>query len=135
MSNVVELVEMVTGKLSTFASSDVVVGAPIELGKTTIVPLSRLSIGFGAGGGGGEGKAGAARTAKKRGGRGKGSVTGGGGGARVRPVGVAVITDAGVDIIPIPGPKGVIDRIFDLLPDLVDKVKGVVAKVEGDSKE
>jgi hypothetical protein len=39
------------GKMADVARSDVVVGEPIALGEVTVVPLSRVSVGFGAGGG------------------------------------------------------------------------------------
>jgi len=127
MQHVKELLELVTGKLETVAHSDTVVGEPIELGGVTLVPLTRISLGFGMGGGEGEGQGfgpGAhGRTRRAAGPQGKGIGGGTGGGAKVRPVGVAIFSADGVEILPIKDKKGLLDRLFDRVPELVDMVK------------
>ena len=52
MDHVIELMEEMMTTLTETAQSEVVVGEEIALGKATVVPLSRVSIGFGGGGGG-----------------------------------------------------------------------------------
>lgn len=138
MQHVKELLDLVTGKLEQVAHSDAVVGTPIELGKVTVVPLSRISLGFGAGGGEGEGEGfgpgahGPGKgKGKPKGGAGKGVGGGSGGGARVRPVGVAVISESGVEIFPIADKKGLLDRLFDKIPEVIEMVKQ--AQGEGES--
>ncbi len=127
MQHVKELLDLVLGKLETVADSNAVVGEPIELGGVTLVPLTRISLGFGLGGGEGEGQGfgpGAHAGKKQPGGaQGKGVGVGTGGGAKVRPVGVAIFSDDGVEILPIKDKKGLMDRLFDKIPDLVDMVK------------
>jgi len=119
----IELIELVAGKIEDSAKSDVVVGEAITLGGVTIVPLSRLSVGLMGGGGEGEGdipehkKRGGAHAMK---GRGKGSGAGAGIGARVRPVGVAIFGADGVEVVPIADKKGLIDKIFDKVPELIE---------------
>lgn len=129
MKHVQELVELVIAKLETVSKSDAVVGEPIELGEVTIVPLTRLSIGMGVGGGEGEGEGfgphghGREIRAAKAKSKGKGVGGGSGGGATLRPVGVAIFTKEGVEVLPIADKKGLIDRIFDRVPDLVEMVQ------------
>lgn len=127
MQHVKELLELVTGKLETVAQSDAVVGEPIEVGGVTLVPLTRISLGFGMGGGEGDGQGfgPGAHSGRKRavGPQGKGIGGGTGGGAKVRPVGVAIFSADGVEILPIKDKKGLLDRLFDKVPELVDMVK------------
>ncbi len=125
MQFLIELMELVAGKLENVTQSDVVVGEPIALGGLTLVPLSRLSVGLGGGGGEGEGET-PEPPSKRRGrrrGRGKGTGAGAGMGARVRPVGVAIFSDDGVEVLPIADKKGILDKIFDKVPEVIDMVK------------
>lgn len=135
MEHVNSLIDLVAGTVSDVARSDVVVGEPIELGDVTIVPLSRVSLGFGGGGGEGEGKGPKPRSRKGHGknvgarlearmelAEGRGSGGGAGGGGKVRPVGVIVFSSEGVSIEAIPDKKGVLDKLFDKVPQLVDMV-------------
>lgn len=132
MDGLIELIELVAGGLEDAAQSDVVVGEPIVVGGLTLVPLSRLSLGLGGGGGEGEGEIpDDPRRAKKhnfKSGRGKGTGAGAGFGARVRPVGVAIFSDDGVEVLPIADKKGIFDKIFDKVPEVIDMVKQAQAK-------
>ncbi|TNF30255.1 MAG: hypothetical protein EP329_14000 [Deltaproteobacteria bacterium] len=129
MEGLIELIELVAGGVEDAAKSDVVVGEPIALGGLTLVPLSRLSVGLGGGGGEGEGMIPDNPKAAKRGphgfksGSGKGSGGGAGFGARVRPVGIAIFSDDGVEVLPIADKKGILDKIFDKVPEVIDLVK------------
>ena len=133
MEHIKELMSVLTGELSNVAKSEVVVGDPIELGKVTVIPLSRISVGMGAGGGEGEGefrmevKAGAESKHRKgppwHHGKGKGRGGGSGGGAKVRPVGVIIFGPDGVEVQPIQAKKGLLDKIFDKVPDVIDLVE------------
>lgn len=120
MDHVKGLLELIEERLGPYSNSDIVVGTPIELGEATVVPLCRVSIGLGAGGGIGSGKCEGARRGKDRPGKGIGGGTGGG--ATLRPVAVAVFTEDDVEIVPIPNPKGKIDKLLDYIPDLVERI-------------
>lgn len=115
------LITQVSDKISDIAQSDVVIGEPIELGEITIVPLSRVSIGFGGGGGTAEGEG--PRRKGQRGGRGRGGGGASGGGGKVRPVGVIVFGPDGVEVQPIPDKKGLMDTLFDKVPGLIEKIR------------
>jgi uncharacterized spore protein YtfJ len=118
MVNISELIDDISGALFDSANSDVVVGQPIELGNATIVPLSRVSIGFGGAGGEGDQHFGCRKDSHC----GKGKGAGAGGGAKVRPVGVVVFTEDGVTVEKIPDRLSPIEKLFDKVPDFIDKV-------------
>ena len=119
MEQVLQMLDLVSAEAGQVANSDVVVGDPIEVGDTTVVPLCRVSLGFGAGGGQGEGEP----PKGKRHGSGRGTGGGGGGGGKVRPVGVIVLGPDGVEVHPIPDRRGIVDRVFDRVPEVIDLVK------------
>lgn len=127
MDFIIDLVKLVSGKLEEATNSDIVVGQPIDLGAVTIVPLSRLTVGLGVAGGAGEGemKGSGKSKGKWRGGRGKGVGGGSGMGAKVRPVGLAIFTDSGVEVLPISNKKGIIDRLLEKIPKIVEMVEDV----------
>ncbi len=123
MDAIHDLVSLVSDKVGEIAQSDIVIGDPIELGEVTVVPLSRVSVGFGSGGGSGEGEG--PRKKGKRHGRGKGAGGGGGGGGKIRPVGVIIFGPDGVEVQPIADKKGAIDKLLDQLPDFALRIKAV----------
>lgn len=122
-SNPHDLIGLVSDKLGAIAQSDVVIGDPIELGEITIMTLSRVSIGFGGGGGTGEAEPPRKKGRRRPGGRGTGS--GGGGGGKVRPVGVIIFGPDGVEVQPIADKKGLLDKLFDKVPALVEKLHDI----------
>jgi uncharacterized spore protein YtfJ len=50
MEHIQGMLELVTAELGAVAKSDVVLGKPLQIGGVTIVPISRVSVGFGGGG-------------------------------------------------------------------------------------
>ncbi len=133
--SVTGLLELVTGKIQAVADIEGVIGSPIELGGVTVVPLSSVSVGLAAAGGVGEGQGfgpghGPHKHAKfKAGGKGVGG--GSGGGAKLRPVGVAILTADGVDILPIEDRKGLLEKLLDKIPKIVETVQNVQSQIEG----
>ena len=127
-----DVLDLVSDRLATTAQSDMVVGQPLELGGVTVVPLSRVSVGLGGGGGRGEGHGMGPGGPRKKGPNGSGKGVGGacGGGAKVRPAAVAVFTEDGVKILPIPDARGKLDRLMDKVPELVEKGQAAVGSEE-----
>jgi uncharacterized spore protein YtfJ len=72
-----------------------VFGQPIEKGNMIVVPCAEVFMGLGIGGGTGTGPA------TERGPMGQGEGLGGGGGTRSRPVAALVVTEKGVQAVPI----------------------------------
>jgi uncharacterized spore protein YtfJ len=122
MEQVADVFGLVSSRLKSVADTKAVVGEPIELAGATIVPISRVSVGFGGGGGLGEGESQQPKGDAKPGkGKGSGAVTGGGG--KIRPVAVAVFTEGGVEILPIADPKGKLDKLVDKIPEWIEQLR------------
>jgi uncharacterized spore protein YtfJ len=124
MNQVDALVGQVTDTLADIAQSDVVVGAPLDLGGVTVVVVSRVLAGFGGGGGDGQGTTPAGAAGRKSpAGQGRGQGVGSGGAARVRPVAAVVFGATGVEVLPIEERTGRLERLLDQLPALVDRFR------------
>jgi len=80
--------KVVCDKLVALAKEQGVVGAPIEVGNTAILPLSELRVAFGGGGGEGVGEGG---TGTGQSSQGKGMASGGIGNIKVTPLAFVVI--------------------------------------------
>ncbi|MBM3265161.1 MAG: sporulation protein YtfJ [candidate division Zixibacteria bacterium] len=106
MKDLEQLVRTTLTELRHFADTQTVVGAPIQVEGSTIVPLFKLRAGFGAGGGGG--------TAGTK--RESGSGGGTGGGVDVQPVAILIIDASGVRLEPVAGhPPDPIGKIVEML--------------------
>ncbi|MDE2998689.1 MAG: spore germination protein GerW family protein [Gemmatimonadota bacterium] len=111
--SVEDLIRTVMTEFRQIVKAETVVGEPIEIGGTVVVPVSRISFGFGAGGGGDKSD---------------GSGSGTGGGASVEPLAFVVIQDGKAQILPIREKEGSIKGLLDLAPDLLSKVKAMKEK-------
>ena len=109
-SNLKVLLSSIIDELKQIAASETIIGKPVILGEKSIVPVTRVMVGFGVGGGEGE-------SDKK----GQGFGGGGAGGARVEPVGFIVIGEDKVSFLP--AKPGKFEGLIDAIPDVFDKVK------------
>lgn len=106
-----ESVETIFDKLENFLKTKTVVGDPLKIGETTIVPFINLSFGLGTGGGNGTDE------------RGNGGVGGGGGtGARISPTAVLVIQGERVELLPI-RKSGGLDKLVEMVPGIIEKIQ------------
>jgi uncharacterized spore protein YtfJ len=107
MEDVERLLKAAIGEIERVLSSKTVVGDPITIEGTTIIPLVNIGFGFGAGGGAG-------RAPKDKQGEGSGGITGGGGG--IKPVAIVVINEKGVRLEPVKsGTTSVIEKVVDAI--------------------
>ena len=98
-----ELMAETIQKIKEAVDANTVVGQPITAGEVTIIPVSRISLGFGTGG----------------------SDFGGGGGAglKVIPVGFLVVSGTSVKMLPVDtATESPADRLVELIPDLLEQV-------------
>jgi uncharacterized spore protein YtfJ len=116
-----ELVKTVLNGLRETVQIETVVGKPIVLTDATVVPISRVSIGFGVGGG---------QVNKK--GQG-GEVTGGG--MTIEPVAFIVVRKEKVELISIRKDDFGMSRIVELIPEIADKIKDLTRKKVTDSDD
>lgn len=112
--------------------SNTVVGNPIETSSgTTIIPISKLSVGFATGG---VDTGAQVQKSNKFGG-------GGGSGMSVTPVGFLVISrDGKTDFVSCEGKAGPdpVEQACDLIdrsPEIIQKIKNIFTKKDGDPDE
>ncbi|MDD3165663.1 MAG: GerW family sporulation protein [Oscillospiraceae bacterium] len=100
-------------KVREMADVNTIVGDPIKTDDgVTIIPVSKVSIGFGGGASDLPGKTPA-------------SAYGGGAGAGVTltPVAFLIVKDGGVRVLPVAEPATTsVDRLIELIPDLMEKI-------------
>lgn len=105
---------------------DSVVGKPITVSETTtVIPVSKVSIGFVSGGS----SFGKAAAADNFGG-------GAGGGVKITPIAFLVITDGNVRLVSVSETPDGTDKIFTKIPELIDQITALISKKKEDkSKE
>ncbi len=129
MVDVKDLIKKLLEEINTISKTETVVGKPLKVGDSKIIPISKLSIGFGVGGanaaGAGDG------TAKA-----DGSLTlgGAGGGVKVQPVAfIAVDPDGGAQLLCLDEPEAtVIDKLLHVAPELVERL---ALRIKGEKPE
>ena len=117
------LSDVITVALDRFhhiAKTETVFGEPLKVGDITLVPVSKVSIGFGAGGTGKEDKG--------------GSGAGTGGGVTVTPVALVSISKDGVDVHPFEKEWGDLGSLLALAPEAVKKLVKMFKKKEEDKE-
>ena len=109
------LVQRVLGELHHIVQTQTVVGEPVSAGPVTLIPVSKISMGFGAGGGEGKQHAGT------------------GGGASVEPIGFIVVHEDGkVEMMTLKEKEVSWGQLVEMVPDAVSKIKGFVDKRRSD---
>ena len=114
--NLPNMLQDTISKIREMMSVNDVVGEPIVVGDVTIIPISKVSVGFGGGG------ADNAKAANK-------DAFGGGmgGGVKVSPVCFLVVKDGSVRMMPVPIPaNSTADRILEMVPDTLDKISAFI---------
>jgi uncharacterized spore protein YtfJ len=113
MEMIENLVKTTLSEIEKVVNTKTVVGEPVTIGETTIVPL--ISIGFLFGAGGGSGRSDVRQ-------QNEGEAGGSGGGAWVKPVALVVMTSEGAKVEPVIGRLGgALEKLADIIPDTLDK--------------
>jgi len=121
MENIEKLAHSSMEEIERLLSTKSVVGEPITIDGTTLVPLVSVGFGFGAGGTAG-------RPEKEaRGQNAKGGTGGAGGGGNVRPVAVVVVGKDGVNVSRI-GNGGATTTAIERVGDII--VKALQSRAE-----
>lgn len=125
--NIADTIRQALSEVRSMADSQTIIGEPITVGETTLIPVSKVSIGVGIGGGT-YGK----ETANNAG--------AGGTGLTVSPVAFIVVNkDGSVSMLnigdapaagasKIAGTVNDIDKALDNVPGIISKVKGLFKK-------
>jgi uncharacterized spore protein YtfJ len=107
------VMKTVMAELRNIANTETIVGKEIQAGSSTVVPVSKISLGVAGGGGAGKDN--------KEG-------TGIGGGASVEPIAFIVVTDGKAQLLPLGGKSSALGKVVDLIPDVLEKVSGTIKK-------
>ncbi len=116
-------------KVKEFSNSETVIGDPITVGATTIIPVSRITMGFASGG-----VDYASKKSRENTGHGNSFGGGGGTGVNITPIAFLVISETGaVEILPITGyeENGSVDKITSLIersPEILTRLRNVFTK-------
>lgn len=113
--NIEGLLGVAMDKLGAMVNVNTVVGQPIAAGDVTIIPISKVSLGFVAGGG--------EYAAKDKADPAFGG--GSGGGMAVNPVGFLACGNGTVRYIPVNG-QDPLDKLVDMTPGLLDKLENAI---------
>ena len=111
------MMETSMDKIRQMVDSNTIVGEPITTPDgVTLIPVSRLSDGFGCGGGDyGKNK--------------ENSGAGCGAGVRVEPMAFLVVKGGVTRMLPVGTPAiTTVDRVIEMVPELLDRVEGFVDK-------
>jgi uncharacterized spore protein YtfJ len=100
--SVESIAESLLEKLRNIAQTETVIGEPIRSGESTVVPVSRVTVGMGMGGHSG-----------------KGDIASSGGGLRIDPVAFLVLKGDDVRVLPVERAQTALSKIADLTPDVV----------------
>jgi uncharacterized spore protein YtfJ len=116
-----DLITVALDRFHHIAKTETVFGEPLKIGDITLVPVSKVSIGFGAGGTGKDEKT--------------GSGAGTGGGVTVTPVALVSISKDGVEVHPFEHDLGDLGNLLALAPEAVKKLAKMFKKKDEDKEE
>ena len=106
-----------------------IIGDPIETtNNVVIIPVSKVNFGFAAGGSEFKGKTQKEKTKEENSNNERMPFGGGAGaGVSISPIAFLVVQSTGVKLLPINHSSN-IDKLLDLVPDLIDKVNSMLEK-------
>ncbi len=112
-------------KINAIVDANTIVGTPIAASEgITIIPVSKISMGFASGG-----SDIATKTPKE--------LFGGGGGAGVNitPVAFLVVQNGNVRLLQITKTSDAVDRAVSLMPEIVDKITTLLKKTDSNEED
>lgn len=110
--SVEDLIRTMMKEFGQIVKTETVIGEPMVVGETVIVPVSKISFGFGAGGNKGDQRSGT------------------GGGGSVEPVAFIVIRDGKAQLLPLQEGSASFRKLLELAPDVIRKVRSFREKRE-----
>ena len=116
-------------KLREMLDVNTIVGEPIHTPDgLTLIPIAQLSMGFASGG------SEFGKTPKVEG---KNNFGGGAGaGVKIEPIAFLVVRGDNVRLLPVgPGPVSTIDRVVDMVPEVVDKVTAFIQERKAEKED
>jgi len=116
-------------KVREIADVNTIVGQPIQAEGVTLIPVSRVSIGFASGGSD-------FTTKNQKPGADNSFGGGSGAGVNITPVAFLIVKGESVRLLPVePMPGTVVDRVVEMVPEVIDKVTGFIEKQQEKGQE
>ena len=117
--NLPNMLQDTISKIREMVDVNNVIGEPISVGDVTIIPVSKVSVGFGGGG---------SDFASKNPAKQENPFGGGvGGGVKVIPICFLIVKDGNVRMMPVAVPANTTaDRIVEMVPDTLDKISAFI---------
>ena len=117
-----DLMSTTMEKLREMVDVNTIVGQPIQVEGVTLIPISKVSMGFGSGG-----SDFTTKSQKEGGGRSFGG--GSGAGSNIIPVAFLIDRGENVKLLPVAQPAGsTVDRVVEMVPEVIDKVTDFIEK-------
>jgi uncharacterized spore protein YtfJ len=113
-----EVINTALERLQYIAKTETIFGEPIAAGDMTLIPVSKVSIGFAAGGAGKDEKS--------------ASGTGTGGGVNVTPVALIVISGKDIKVHSLTGNDLDLGKILSMAPEAIKKLSKFFKKKDED---
>ncbi|MDM7925502.1 MAG: spore germination protein GerW family protein [bacterium] len=104
-----QLAKTVLSELKRITQTETIVGEPITAGGVTLIPVSRVSVGFGVGG--------ANSKEKNR----EGEATGGG--VLIEPVAFIAISGEKAELLSLRKESVAFGQVVDLIPEVLSKIR------------
>ena len=124
-----ELMSTTMQKLREIADVNTIVGKPIQAGNVTIIPISRLTVGFASGGSDFVSKNQKPEADNSFGG-------GSGAGMNLSPVAFLIVKGDTVRLMPVAPPAATtVDRVVEMVPEVVDKVTDFIEKQQAKGQD
>ena len=127
--NLPNMLENTIAKIREMVDVNSVIGSPITTADgVTIIPVSKVSVGFGGGG---------SDFSHKNPTNAELPFGGGvGGGVKVSPIAFLIVKDGNVRMLPVASaPNTTSERIVEMIPDLLDKVSALLDKKNAEKAE
>ena len=112
-------------KIRQLVDANTIIGEPITVDGATIIPISRVTFGFASGGSDFPSKV---QSEKEFFGGGTGA------GISINPIAFLTISNGNVKLLQIDPYNSSADRIVGMVPDVVDKISGIVSKKSEEKK-
>ncbi|MDR2728644.1 MAG: hypothetical protein LBB56_05880, partial [Chitinispirillales bacterium] len=109
-----EVIKTALDHIQYIAKTETVIGEPVKAGEVTLIPVSKVSVGFAAGGGGKNGE---------------GDGAGTGGGINVTPVAFISVCGDKVEVLSLEGGEPTLEKLLlSLAPDVIRKLSKYLKK-------
>ena len=117
--NLPNMLQDTISKIREMVDVNNVIGEPIVVGDISIIPVSKVSVGFGGGGSDFVSKNPNKQDTPFGGGA--------GGGVKVTPICFLIVKDGNVRMMPVAAPASTTaDRIVEMVPDTLDKIAAFI---------